>query len=102
MLRTPPIVEEAVTKREPVEVPEPSEKLPPVMRPVFETEKSVAEAEAVVEPMAKSVVLVSPLLLWIENLANGELVPTPMEPEVGRLKEVDVAGNVPFAKFSIQ
>ena len=43
-----------------MEVPDPREKLPPVMRPVLEIEKSVVVEFEVEEPMAKSVVLVEP------------------------------------------
>lgn len=68
-----------------------------VTAPVLEMLKSVEVAEAVEEPIAKRVVLVSPLLEWMPNLANGEEVPTPMEPVVGRVKEtlVVVAGKEP-------
>ncbi len=72
---------------------------PIVVRPVFETEKSVVVAVAVEEPIAKSVVAVSPLLAEMENLANGELVPTPRKPEVGRVRAVEVAGNVPKSRL---
>ena len=49
-------------------------------RPVFEIEKRVVVAEAVEEPIAKSVVLVEPLLAWIENLAHGDEEATPSVP----------------------
>ena len=66
-----------------------------VVEPVFDIEKIVEVADAVEEPMAKSVVAVSPLLVAIESLANGEEVPMPIEPEVGSLKAVEVAGRLP-------
>ncbi len=48
-----------------------------VVEPVLLTLKSVVVADAVELPMAKSVVAVSPLLALIENLANGDVEPTP-------------------------
>jgi len=66
-----------------------------VVEPMFDIEKSVVVAEAVEEPMAKSVVAVSPLFVAIENLANGVLVPTPTAPDIGGIKLVEVAGKVP-------
>jgi len=66
-----------------------------VALPALETEKSVVVAEAVDEPMAKRVVAVSPLLVWMANLANGEVVPRPILPAVGSLMPVDVAGRLP-------
>jgi len=47
------------------------------VEPIFDTEKSVVVADAVEDPIANSVVAVSPLLAATENLANGELVPRP-------------------------
>ena len=44
------------------------------------TEKSVVVAEAVELAMAKSMVLVSPLLAEMESLAYGEVVPSPRLP----------------------
>jgi len=51
-----------------------------VVEPVLEMEKRVVVALWVEEPTAKSALLVSPLLAWTENLANGEEVPTPVVP----------------------
>ena len=48
--------------------------------PVFNTEKSVLVADAVEEPIAKSVVLVSPLFACTESFANGEVEPIPTFP----------------------
>ena len=48
---------------------------------MLETEKSVVVAEAVEEPMAKSMVLVSLLLAWTESLAKGEVDAMPTLPE---------------------
>ena len=45
--------------------------------PVLLTLNSVVVALAVELPIAKSVELVSPLLAWMESLANGEVVPMP-------------------------
>lgn len=53
------------------------------------TIKSVEVADAVEEPIAKSVVFVSPLFAWIESLENGEVEPTPTLP-VGVMKSVEV------------
>ena len=78
-LRAPVMVLEPVTAKAEV-VPLLRLKLRPVMRPVFDTEKSVEVADAVDEPMAKSTSLVSPLLVCTESLANGEVVPTPTAP----------------------
>lgn len=74
-----------------------------VVEPVLEMEKSVVVAEAVEEPIAKSVCAVSPLLVWIESLAYGEVEPTPKEPEVGswRIEAVVVAGSVPKRRLPI-
>ncbi len=47
-----------------------------VMTPVLLIAKSVEVALAVEEPIAKSVVLVEPLLAWISNSANGDVLPT--------------------------
>ena len=46
-------------------------------RPVLETLKSVVVAFAVEDAMVKSVVVVSPLLAWMDNFVNGEDVPMP-------------------------
>ena len=72
-----------------------------VVLPVFATEKSVVVAEAVEEPIAKRLVLVSPLLVCIESLAYGEDVPMPSAPEIGRVKVelVVVAGSVPKTRL---
>ena len=43
-----------------------------VVEPMLLTVKRVEVALAVEEPIAKSVVAVSPLLVWIENFANGD------------------------------
>src|SRR5262245_44957068 len=45
--------------------------------PVLEIAKSVVVADAVELPIANRVLAVSPLLAWIESLANGDEVPTP-------------------------
>ena len=68
-----------------------------VVLPVFETESKVVVAEAVDEPIAKSVVAVSPLFECIESFAYGDEVPIPRAPEVGRVNVelVVVAGSVP-------
>lgn len=68
-----------------------------VVEPVLSMLKSVVVAEAVDEPMAKRVVAVSPLLVWMPNLANGVVEPMPREPVVGRVSVVAdvVAGSVP-------
>ena len=58
-----------MTKLRPLEI---------VVEPVLETEKSVVVAEAVDEPMEKSVVLVSPSFAWTANLASGLVVPIPI------------------------
>ena len=63
--------------------------------PVLRTVRSVVVAEAVDEPIAKSVVAVSPLLLWIESLAYGDEVPIPRAPDVGSVTTEEVAGSVP-------
>ena len=70
-----------------------------VVEPVFETVKSVEVAVAVDEPIAKSIVAVSPLLVWIANFAKGVDEPIPIEPDIGRAKPVVVAGRVPKSKF---
>ena len=44
------------------------------------TLKSVVVADAVEEPMAKSVVLAEPLFAWMENLAHGDVVAMPTLP----------------------
>jgi hypothetical protein len=51
-----------------------------VVEPVLSTEKSVVVADAVDEPMAKRVVLVPPLLAWIDERANGDVVPMATSP----------------------
>ena len=51
-----------------------------VSAPVFDIAKSVVVADAVDEPIAKSVVFVSPLFAWSESFANGEVVPRPKLP----------------------
>src|SRR4051812_32039711 len=66
-----------------------------VTNPVFDIEKSVEVEFAVEEPIAKSVVAVSPLFAAIENLANGDEVHTPSAPEVGSKKALEVAGKLP-------
>jgi hypothetical protein len=65
-----------------------------VVLPMLETLKSVEVAALVEEPMAKSVVAVSPLLVWMENLAQGDVEPMEKEPEVGsaRMLLLVVAG----------
>ena len=79
-MKAPPMVVEAVTEREPVEVALPVLRATEVSRPVLETEKSVVVAVAVEELMAKSTWLVSVVLAPMENFAKGEVVPTPTEP----------------------
>jgi hypothetical protein len=54
--------------------------------PVLETLKSVVVAEAVEEPMAKSVLFVLPLNACTESFANGEVVPMPRFPEASMRK----------------
>ena len=78
------MVDEAVAKR-----------LGTVVSPVFETLNSVVVADCVDEPMANNVVAVSPLLVWIESFANGDVVPMPIDPLVGNAKPVVVAGSEP-------
>ena len=63
--------------------------------PVLLMLKSVEVAADVEEPIAKSVVAVSPLFVWIANFAYGDEVPTPTEPDVGSTNAVLVAGRVP-------
>ncbi len=70
-----------------------------VVEPVFETLNNVVVAEAVEEPMAKSVVLVEPLLAWIENFAQGEEEATPIVPVTASAKLVEVAGSVPYRRL---
>ena len=48
--------------------------------PVFDIEKRVEVAEAVDEPIAKSVVFVEPLLAWMAKLPKGVEVPRPTLP----------------------
>src|SRR3989338_3283926 len=55
---------------------------PKAASPVLSIENNVVVALAVEEPMAKRVALVSPFWAWSENLANGEVVPTPVLPPV--------------------
>ena len=54
-----------------------------VVEPVFETENSVVVAEAVEEPIAKSVVLVEPSLPCTESCAYGDVEAIPMFPPFG-------------------
>lgn len=51
-----------------------------VTLPVFDIENSVVVEFCVEEPMAKSVWFVSPLFVWIENCAYGEVEAMPMSP----------------------
>ena len=81
MLRTLPIVDDAVTAKAEV-VAEVAERLSRVVKPVLETEKSVVVADAVDDAMANRVVFVSPLLAWMVNLLHGEVVPMPTLPPV--------------------
>ena len=67
--------------------------------PVLSILKSVVVAEAVEEPMAKSVELVDPLLAWTDNVPHGEDEATPIVPVVGSLNAVVVAGSVPYTKL---
>ena len=62
---------------------------------MFEILNSVVVADAVEDPIANKVVAVSPALVWIANFANGDDEPTPILPEVGKAKPVEVAGAVP-------
>ena len=66
---------------------------------MLSTLKSVVVALAVDDPMAKSAVLVEPLLAWRENVANGDEVAIPKAPVVGSWKAVQVAGTVPKRKL---
>ena len=50
---------------------------PMVVTPALLTENNVVVAVAVEEAMANNVVSVEPLLLCIDNLAKGDVVPTP-------------------------
>src|SRR6185437_4301220 len=72
--------------------------------PVLSIEKSVVVAAAVDEPMAKSVVAVSPLFDWIANFANGVDVPMPIAPEIGSGSELAdvVAGSVPKIRLPME
>src|SRR6266404_5572873 len=70
-----------------------------LMTPLFVIEKRVVVELAVELPIANKVVAVSPLLVWIENLANGDEVPMPIEPEVGSVNLVDVAESVAYTKL---
>ena len=67
------------------------------MDPTLFIKNSVVVAEAVDEPIANKLVIVSPLLAWIENFANDEVEPTDNEPVVGSVEVafVVVAGIVP-------
>ncbi len=66
-----------------------------VVEPVFDTENRVEVADAVEEPIAKSVVLVEPLTACTESVANGDELAIPIAPVVGRRNWVEVAGSVP-------
>ena len=95
------MVEEAVTASAEVVAPPLKLKLRPVMRPVFEIEKSVEVANAeVVLPIANSVVgetTAPPVVAALANTersAYGEDVPTPTLPERNEIFElVEVAAN---------
>lgn len=78
-LKAPDTVEEPVMARELV-VPLPKEKDRPVMRPVFDMEKSELTVPAlVVEEIWKSVVVAEVEATWMERSAKGEVVaPRPM------------------------
>jgi len=90
-LNTPPMVVEPVTASADEVAPPVTERFNAAARPVLLTLNKVEVADAVEDPMANSVVAVSPLLVWIANLANGELVPTPSEPLVGSENAVAVS-----------
>jgi hypothetical protein len=75
-----------------------------VVAPVLETLNSVVVAEAVEEPMAKSVLFVLPSYACTESFANGEVVPTPTFPVVAPSTEstgFPRAGSVPVLKFQV-
>jgi hypothetical protein len=56
--------------------------------PLLLTLNSVVVALAVEEAIENRFLFVSPLLAWIESLANGEVVPTPtLPPEVAKYAE---------------
>ena len=79
-LNWPDTVEEPVMASEEV-VPEPREKLLPVMRPVFEIENRVdVELFEVVDPIANKVVSTELDAAWRESCANGVEVPIPTLP----------------------
>ena len=62
-------------------LPEHVPKLPMVVEPMLETEKSVVVANAAVEEeILKSVWLVSPLTAATESFANGDVEPRPTLP----------------------
>ena len=81
---TPPMVEEAVTKSEPLVVALVRERLRAVTRPVLEMEKSVEVEKVLVdELMEKRVVGVVPTVeeaAKMERKAAGEEVPMPTKP----------------------
>src|SRR3990167_7990790 len=84
-----PVVVAILVLRRKSEVQEPAPfmvQVPPVpvkvALPPLAIENNVVVALAVEEPMAKRVALVSPFWAWSENLANGEVVPTPVLPPV--------------------
>src|ERR1044072_416144 len=56
-----------------------------VVEPMFEMLNSVVVAEAVDEPIANSVVLVSPLLACTARRAYGLVEPTPNLPVAGKM-----------------
>src|SRR6185312_9047207 len=68
-----------------------------VVEPVLETEKRVVVAPEVEDAIVKALLKndVSPAFREIANLPNGVVVPMPIEPLVGSLKSVVVAGSVP-------
>ncbi len=59
-----------------------------VMPPVLSILNRVVVADAVDEPMAKRVSLVSPLLAWIERSAKGVEVPRPVRPPESMLSKL--------------
>lgn len=90
MVRVPSAFETEVTPPVPRQTPftakQPAVMLKPfaaVVDPVFETENSVVVAEAVEEPIAKSVVLVEPSLPCTESCAYGDVEAIPMFPPFG-------------------
>ena len=66
-----------------------------VITPELEMLKRVVVADAVDDEMLNASADVSPLLSAIANFPNGDDVPMPLEPEVGSVKPVVVAGSVP-------